>query len=151
VTARLYGGSDLKARLTSVANVPPDFAKVWADETAKTMRATAPNARRAESHVFTTRVLRLKAAVYGAFWWIFVDRGTKAHDIFGSGGKNPPDTLMFSEGGNTIFAKKVHHPRTRRNPFISRAAQNALTGSPWVDTVVKHWNRQSTGSHQAFL
>jgi hypothetical protein len=151
VTARLIGGPDLRARLASLADAGPEFAQTWADDTVAKMRQTAPNARSAQSRTFTTKTTRLRAAVYGAFWWIFVDRGTKAHDIFGSGGKNPPDTLMFQAGGNTIFASKVHHPRTRRNPFISRAAQGALASSKWADTVIKQWNGRRSRSHRAFL
>jgi hypothetical protein len=132
-------------------DVPAEFGKTWADDTAKQMRATAPNARRAASRVFTTRASHLKAAVYGAFWWIFVDRGTKAHDIFGSGRRNPPNILRFKAGGQTIFAAKVHHPRTPRNPFISRAAQAAFKGSAFAQTVIKQWNRRRLTGHRTFL
>lgn len=151
MTSRLVGGSELRARLASLMDVPPEFASTWADETASKMRQTAPNARRPASRVFTTKIARYRAAVYGAYWWIFVDRGTKAHDIFGSGGKNPPNFLKFSAGGQTIFASKVHHPRTGRNPFISRAAQGALAGSKWAETVIKQWNGRRSRSHKAFL
>jgi hypothetical protein len=156
MTARLIGGPDLRLRLSSLANVPDDFARTWAHDTAAKMRETAPNARRPESRVFTTKsfssgIQRFRAAVYGAYWWIFVDRGTKAHDILGSGRRNPPNLLMFKVGGQTIFTPKVHHPRTRRVGFISRAAQGALEGSAFAEAVVKRWNRRRIGSHEAFL
>lgn len=152
MTARLIGGSDLRARLASLADVPDEFAKTWAHDAAEQMRRTAPNPRRPASRVFTTKALRLRAAVYGAYWWIFVDRGTKAHDIEGSGAKNPPDVLMFQIGGKTIFASKVHRKRMRRRAFISRAAQEALAGSKWAQAVIKQWNgRRLRGPHTSFL
>jgi len=152
VTAKLLGGPELRLRLASLSAVGPEFGQVWANDTAAKMRATAPNAKRPASRIFTTKARGLRAAVYGAFWWVFVDRGTKAHDIFGSGGKNPPENLKFSIGGQTIFASKVHKKRQRRNAFISRAAQEALAGQAWVATVTKQWNRRRIGgAHRAFL
>lgn len=152
MTLRLSGGSDLRARLANLATVPDEFARTWAKETADQMRKTAPNARRPASRIFTTKILRLRAAVYGAYWWIFVDRGTKAHEITGAGGSNPPNILMFEVGGKTIFRSQVEKKRGRRRPFISRAAQGALAGSKWADSVIKQWNgRRLRGPHTSFL
>lgn len=149
--ARLIGGPDLRARLTSLEGVAPEFASDWANATVTKIRDTKPASKEAASDIFTTKVTAVRAAVYGAFWWVFVDRGTKAHDIAGSGGKNPPNLLRFNAGGGTIFAPRVHHPRTRRVPFITRAAQESLAGSHFADTVVKLWNRRRIGGHSAFL
>jgi len=151
MTARLIGGPDLRARLASLGSVGPEFAAQWADDTAKRMRTTAPPSQREASKVFTTKVGRARAAVYGAYWWIFVDRGSKAHTIEGSGGKNPPENLKFSLGGRTIFAKSVRHPRTARRPFITHAAQDALGGSRFADLVIQTWNRRKLRSHKVFL
>lgn len=149
--AKLIGGPALKLRLLSLADVPEDFADVWAQNTADRLRSSAPNATRAASKVFTTKVQGLKAAVYGAFWWVFVDRGTKAHDIFGSGRRNPPNFLRFQVGGQTIFASKAHHKRSKRVPFISRAAQDSLDTSRFADVVISRWNRRRVGGRKKFL
>jgi hypothetical protein len=150
--ARLIGGSDLRLRLESLKDVGPEFAAQWAEDARNGIATTAPNARNPASRKFSKKVTRLRAAVYGAYWWVFVDRGTKAHDILGSGGKNPPTVLMFKKGDRTIFTKKVNHPRTRRNPFISRAAQAALAGVHWPSAVIKQWNRRRIGgAHTKFL
>lgn len=93
----------------------------------------------------------MRAAVYGAYWWIFVDRGTKRHTIFGSGRKNPPDFMKFSAGGRTVFAKKVNHPGQRRKAFITKAAQDAFSSSEMIQGVIKLWNRRRIGSRKAFL
>ena len=78
-TFKITGGPDLKARLSSVAN--GDYTNQWATDAANRMRSTKPASKEAASNVFTTKVTQVRGAVYGAFWWIFVDRGTKAHDI----------------------------------------------------------------------
>jgi hypothetical protein len=148
---RFKGGPQLKARLASIPAGAPAMVNVWADNAAQRMRDTAPNATRAESKKFTTKVRGVRAAVYGAFWWIFVDRGAKRHTIYGSGRKNPPDTLMFSRGGRTIFTKKVNHPGQRRNPFISKAAQDAFAAGPITAEIIKIWNRKRIGSRKGFL
>lgn len=147
MSGKLIGGSDLRARLASLADVGPAFASDWADDAAKRIRQTAPDARRSESTRFTTKATRTRAGVYGAFWWIFVDRGTKAHDIVA----RKAGALMFQVEGKTIFAKKVRHPRTRRRPFITTAAKDALAGQAWVGAVVKQWNRRRLRSHDSFL
>lgn len=148
---RIRGGSDLRARLSAIPDGAPELVAAWGEDAAKRMRATAPHARRPASREFTTKARGMRAAVYGAFWWIFVDRGAKRHTIFGSGAKNPPETLKFSRGGRTIFAKKVNHPGQRRKSFISRAAQEALAASPLAEVIVKQWNRRKLGKHKAFL
>lgn len=147
----IKGGPDLRARLVSIPAGAPEIVAVWADDAASRMRAAAPNARRPESKKFTTKVAGLRGAVYGAFWWVFVDRGTKAHTISGSGGKNPPDTLRFQVAGRTIFSKKVTIPRRGRRPFITKSAQDAFANSGLADVIVKLWNRKRSTSHKRFI
>lgn len=146
MSAKLIGGPDLRARLASLADVPASFAGEWADTAAQTMRDTHPPAQRPESERFTTKASATRGAVYGAFWWIFVDRGTKAHEEL------PHKSVMTWNGGSgTIFAKRVHHPRTRRQPFITKAAQDALYGTDFAAEIVHAWNFRRLRGHKAFL
>lgn len=146
MTFTLKGGSALRARLTNLAALPKDFAGVWADETAAKIRATKPPSIRPASSRFTTKTTATRAGVYGAFWWIFVDRGTKAHDIVARKAK----ALRFESKGETIFARKVHLRRMRRRPFISKAAQDALH-EDGTDAIVQSWNGRRLRSHKRFL
>ncbi len=148
---KLKGGSDLRARLASIPAGGPEMVEEWAAVAADRMRATAPNAKRAESRKFSVKARGLRSAVYGAYWWIFVDRGTKAHTIFGSDAKNPPDTLKFNWRGRTIFSKKVRHPRTGRRPFISQAAQDALASSRFADVIIRQWNSRKLRGRTRFI
>lgn len=43
--------------------------------------------------------------------------GTKPHTILP---KKPGGRLVFKKGGKTIYAKKVHHPGTKPNPYLTR-------------------------------
>lgn len=47
----------------------------------------------------------------------FVNDGTAPHDIR----PRSKQVLKFTVGGRTVFAKVVHHPGTRANPFLDRA------------------------------
>lgn len=143
------GGPQLRARLEAMQGIPASFAEQWAEDAKDRISRAAPASKRAKSKQWFTKVDGLRSAVYGAFWWIFVDRGSKAHDIAGAGAKNPPNVLRF--GGGTIFAKKVRHPRTRRRPFITRAAKEALSESAFADLVIKSWNRKRIGLRSRFL
>jgi len=45
----------------------------------------------------------------------YVEFGTKPHEIRP---KNPNGVLVFSVNGQKVFAKVVHHPGTKANPFV---------------------------------
>lgn len=139
MTEALKGGSDLKARLANLSReVAPTFVQEWAGVTAENARRTAPNPRRPASRAWSTKVSGRRGGVYGAYWWIFVDRGTKAHDIE----PKKKRWLKFEYHGETIFAKKTHRKRMTRRPFITRAAQEALSGSSFAGIVEKAWARR---------
>lgn len=145
---KLIGGPDLRARLNAISQIPAVFASQWASDAAERIKQTHPPAKRAASQRFSTRSTKTRAGVYGAYWWIFVDRGTKAHDITARKAK----ALRFESGGRTIFARKTHVRRIARRPFITRAAQEALTGSNgFSELVIQSWNRRRLRTKRAFL
>jgi HK97 gp10 family phage protein len=61
-------------------------------------------------------------APYGGY----VEFGTKAHTIRP---KTPGGVLVFKMNGKTVYAKKVHHPGTRAQPFVRPAFE------AWVDSL----------------
>lgn len=148
----IIGGPDLRARLNAVANA--EYTAEWAADTIELIRHTKPPSKRSESNRWSAKWNRTRAAVYGAYWWVFVDRGTKRHEITGTGNpkRNPPYSLKFQVGGRTIFSRKVTHPRTTRRPFITKAAQEALAGSSMAKLIIKSWNfKRLSGPHKRFL
>lgn len=146
-TVRIKGGPELKARLASIIAGSPELVKAWADDAKERIARDAPNARRPASRQWSTRAQGNRAGVYGAFWWVFVDRGTKAHDILPRRAK----VLRWDRGGRTVFAKRVHQRGLRRRPFITRNAQAAFASSKLSEQVVKLWNRRRLTSRSAFL
>lgn len=58
---------------------------------------------------------------------IFLDGGTVAHDIRPKS-KGRGRLRFETAGGDIVFARKVHHPGTRANPFITEAmSQNEFS------------------------
>lgn len=145
--ARLIGGSALRARLENVLAVGPAFAGEWAEEAADEIRRTKPPSDRPASSKFTTKASATRGGVFGAFWWIFVDRGTKAHDITPRKAK----ALRFQVGRDTIFTAKVHRKRMARRPFITKAAQRALAGNTFADLVIQSWNGRKIRGRKSFF
>ena len=50
---------------------------------------------------------------------VFVERGTKPHIIRPVYARY----LRFEVAGRIVFAREVHHPGTRPNPFVRRTAE----------------------------
>lgn len=56
-----------------------------------------------------------------------VNDGTRPHVIRP---KNA-SVLRFVVGGRVVYAKVVHHPGTRANPFLDRALREVVGGTRW--------------------
>lgn len=80
----------------------------------------------------------------------WLEFGTKAHDIVPRAKKAlrwPSGSSVRLSGravsGSTgfAFAKRVHHPGTKPQPFMVPGAENALRKSGLKDFIVNAWNR----------
>lgn len=149
----LKGGPELKARLAAMSAAGPEILARWQDTAAGQMRNTAPRRTgRGASSIHAAKLTDRRAEIRGAYWLIFVDRGTKAHVIrpkgisgSGRGGKSTSQWLVFDWHGKTVFAKKVNRRRMRRRPFITQAAQDAIRPPTMSETVIALWNRKRRG------
>lgn len=57
----------------------------------------------------------------------FVNDGTRPHIIRPKNAR----ALRFRVGGQIVYARVVHHPGTRPNPFLDRALRETLRGGRW--------------------
>jgi hypothetical protein len=134
----LQGGPELRARLAAIGQPFRPIGAAWQKAGSEQMRSTAPaRTGHLRGSIRAGFLSDTGAAIMGDYTAIFVDRGTKAHDIKAKNGK----ALRFEVNGETIFARKVHHRRTARRPFVTQAAQQAIRG--WSDEIVKLWNRKA--------
>lgn len=87
--------------------------------------------------------------VAGARYAAYVEHGTRAHEIT----PNAKKALRFAAsasgrrlsgsprvGASVVFAKRVHHPGTKAQPFLIPAAKKAVADAG-ADVIVTEWNR----------
>ena len=60
----------------------------------------------------------------------YVNDGTRPHIIRPKNAK----ALRFRVGGQIVYAKVVHHPGTRANPFLDRALREVTRPAGWSVT-----------------
>ena len=87
--------------------------------------------------------------IAGASYALFVERGTKAHDIVPRKAKalrfpaNAGAATLSGRvraGGQVRFAKRVRHPGTRAQPFMEPGARKALERAGLKNVVIEAWN-----------
>lgn len=85
------------------------------------------------------------SAAYAAY----VEEGTRPHEITPKARK----ALRFAataagrrlsgtprKGADVVFAKRVHHPGTKAQPFLLPGAQKAVQSAGLASQIVKDWN-----------
>jgi hypothetical protein len=133
----LRGSPQLRARLRAIKLTFKPLGKEWADETAAIMRTEVPSKTgRLRASIRRRNATQRKATVVGHYTAYFIDKGTKRHDET----PKKATALRFESGGNTIFSRKVDHPRTAARPFRKRAAQEGLRRHPMAAELIREWN-----------
>ena len=89
-------------------------------------RPASPSAPAPRAAASASRTPAMKRASVQAWWGArFIEGGTKAHDE-----KPRRKKVMRFEAQGTIFAKRVHHPATRAQPFLKPAADRRPREEP---------------------
>ena len=99
------------------------------DYAEKTLREEAPEKTGALKKSIRKTVSGLEAEIGSHVpYTIYVEYGTRPHVI------TPvhAHALSFEVGGETVFAKLVHHPGTKPNPFVRRTAEKTTRRIPQV-------------------
>jgi hypothetical protein len=136
---RIKGGPELRARLRSIGAAGADLERAWAHEAAPKIASDAPRRTGALAASVQEGTSKGRGAVFGNYYGVILDRGTRAYPITAKSG----GTLRFEYKGRTIFAKKVQRKRLRRRPFITRGAQAALESPAIGAAILKAWSRRS--------
>lgn len=134
----LKGAPEFRARLKAVRLTFKDYGRKWADETAVQARGRVPvKTGRLKGSIKRKSATQRRATVVAHYSANFVDAGTKAHDI---SAKRKPRLIFEGRSGDTIFAKKVNHPRTRAQRFKRASALAGLAKHPLKDALIERWN-----------
>lgn len=135
----LQGSRELKARLRAIKETWKPIARQWGKSDVAEMRSHVPvKTGRLRRSFRVTSVSGKKVRVGGYYTAYFVDAGAVPHDI---AAKKPGGHLIFKgRGGQTIFARKVHHRGVKARPFRQKSAGEALRKNPMAQTVIDEWN-----------
>ena len=137
MASTLKGSAELRAKLKAIRTSFKPIGRTWAETAVDVGRPMVPNRTGRLRRSFRVRnATQRKAVVGGHYTGYFVDAGTKAHAIVP---KKAP-RLAWTDGGRTIFARKVNHPRTRAQPFRMRMALESLRRNPMAVTLIRLWN-----------
>lgn len=136
---RIKGGPELKARLQSIVASAAELERAWARDAAGKISDAAPRRTGQLAGSIQEGTHAGKGAVFGRWYGIILDRGTKSYPISAKRG----NTLRFNYKGRTVFAKKVQRKALRRRPFITRGAQDALHSPALTAVIYKAWSRRS--------
>lgn len=133
----LKGGPELRARLKALKVAFKPIGKSWAETTRdEAKRRIKKRTGATAASIRVRNATQKRATVVGSFKASFIDAGTKEHDEV----PKRATRLKFQEQGRTIFAKKVHHPRTAAHPFKRAAALEGLRKNPMAAELIKQWN-----------
>ena len=133
----LRGSRELRARLRAIKLTFKPVGRDWADETASIARTMVPVKNgRLRNSIRRRNATQTKATVVAHYSAYFIDKGTKEHSEKPRKGQ----ALRFERGQNTVFSRKVDHPRTAARPFRERAAKEGLRRQPLADALIKQWN-----------
>ena len=132
--------ADLKRRLKELSKAAKPMSKDWAAAVAEQSGRNAPRGKTGKlAQSFNVRSATGKRAIIDAIWYAkFPNKGTQAHVIKAKGKSRG---LIFRDGGNTIFTKKVKHPGTRGTGFVFRAAHEGLRKHINKQALIDAWNR----------
>jgi len=85
----------------------------------------------------------------GAKYAGFVEKGTAAHEItprarkalrFAASASGRRLSGSPRKGADVVFAKRVHHPGTKAQPFLLPGAKKAVAALGLASQIVKDWN-----------
>ena len=133
----LKGTPQLRARLKALGKVFKPAGREWGDEYVHVARPMVPVATgRLRQSIRVKNNTQRRTTIAAHYTASFVDAGSVAHPITPRKGSR----LSWSQGGRTVFARRVNHPGVRARPFRARAAHEALRRKPLAEALIKQWN-----------
>jgi hypothetical protein len=147
----VQGAAKLEARLHALKDSPHGILKHWqiatvAEAKHHVPRKTGHLGRSIEAGEIGPSHAVVRARVNYAG---FVEYGTRAHEIrprnkrvlrFAANKGSARLTGSVRRGGDAAFARSVHHPGTRPQPFLIPGARAALSRVS-VSAVIDAWNK----------
>lgn len=134
----LRGGRELRARLRAIKTVFKPVGRRWADETTKLARSRVKVVTgKTRATIRRKNASMTRASVEAKGGARFLEAGTVPHVIKA----RRVGTMKFNVGGRPVFAKRVSHPGSRKQPFLRRSGADALEKIDMLRDLVDLWNK----------
>jgi hypothetical protein len=147
----LEGAPQLKRRLNAVASSPKSLPRAWAPLAVRLAKQRV--ARKTGTTARTIRIVQISndeatMTVGGA--GVYLEKGTRPHIIrprrrsrlvFPAAGSQVTLSGRLRKGGKgrLVFARVVHHPGTKAQPFFFQSARDALA-IVGTGRIAEDWN-----------
>jgi hypothetical protein len=136
----LKGGDDLARRLKALKVSFKPIGRKWGRAAINHGRPMVPvRTGRLRRSMRITSASEKRTRVGAHYTAYFIDAGVQPHTINPRGG----NYLVFPIGGQTIFARQVHHRGFRARPFRRRMAEEGLRDTPMAQEIIDAWNKAS--------
>jgi len=154
---QVRGTKELERRLKAIGMTPHDaLRKIQLDAVANAKRAVPRKTGRLGRSIGPGGLTNDHAIVRAsANYAAYVELGTRPHVIKPRNGKflafpakgtatrlgGAPTRDAVRKGGAYVFARVVHHPGTKPQPFLVPGAQQAIKDNLGADVIIRDWNR----------
>lgn len=126
---KIEGIAQLSARLVALGETPERLMVVWPERAVAFAKARVRvKSGETQRSIRFVRKGKTGGELRSNSTGRYLEFGTPPHPIPGGkkGGPLKGKALAFKDGGRTIFAKKVNHPRTRKHTFLKVSGNAAL-------------------------
>ena len=139
---KLTGARELRARFKALRLVFKPIGRQWADGTVRRAKGRVRvRSGKTKNSIRRQNATQRKAAVSAGYGARFLDKGTVPHELR----PKKVRAMKFNVAGRPMFAKRVHHPGAKAQPFLRVSAREELASSDKVDTVIRAWNSVAPG------
>ena len=139
---KLTGARELRARFKALRQVFKPIGRQWADGTVRRAKGRVRvRSGKTKNSIRRQNATQRKAAVSAGYGARFLDKGTVPHELRA----RKVRAMKFNVAGRPMFAKRVHHPGAKAQPFLRVSAREELASSDKVDTIIRTWNSVAPG------
>ena len=136
--ATLRGAPELRRRLKAIRTVFKPIGKSWADRTVQLAeRRVKVRSGKTRRSIRRKNASQRRASVEARYGARFLEAGAKPHDLRAK----KFDAMKFNVRGQPMFAKKVRHPGSPKQPFLHDSAADALEENRMLEELIELWNR----------
>lgn len=134
----LRGGPQLRARLKAIKTVFKPVGRKWTDKTVNLAQSRVRVVTgKTRASIRRQNASMTRASVVATGGARFLEAGAAPHVI----AAKRMSTMKFNVGGRPVFAKRVRHPGSPKQPFLRPSGADALREIDILSDLVDLWNQ----------